>query len=1168
MRYILIIMMITIFAGLWADLDFAKDLFNDQLYDEAIKEFEKVVFLSPTSPEAQEATYYIGRSYLQKNQLLLAENSFRKLAEGFPNSFLRAEALHYLMLVYFKQDKFREAVSVGDEMLVKYTLSKFTEKSLETYLQSYLEMQDYTAGIQKGLRLIRDYQSSEFLPDMILKLAKLYFAANMAMEGRNQLDRIFVEFPSSNAYWKAVQMNVEQINRTSGKQAAADFLSQKLTDAVPRLFEEPLRFVLAESYLQLEQFDKAYLELNRLINKFNQSEDLPEYILLFAESQIKTGRYQELISDMNRFRKILRNNPLQAEYYLKQASAHLMINEPDKAKEFIDLALEVSSDERVIYLAESQRAELFLKRGQIMNAVRSYIELLNNAHSDKVNIFLQLGDIHYEKLSDYSAALNYYNRILISEASIEQLNLAKFKIASCLEFLGDYTSAIHHLQQIDQNFIKNEEMKNRITAKISYLESFKKADIETAFNKLLTGMIVFSEDNNRAGLKAKLVEILVEDIKDYELALQILEEDNSYEGIYKKSRIILKLMARHRAEGKMNLYEKDSQHLSQQINRLNETTHTSWITELLIKRTLLEINKPSQILVNQMEDYIAKYADGEAINEFRSYLYNYFLQEGDTAKAASLAAQLQNDGSIAPADYFRAKITLAENYFQRNLYDQALRNYRLADDFIDINTPQVMFNFARTLNETGNTTEAKDKLEFLVNNAGGFADYKNVIYYFTAILRSIAQFESSIQYLKILPEEYRDDDYWKQLADDYLTIGDVDNGKYALMRIMKKDYQILSRLGNLQFETGEYEMAKFTFSELIERDKNDLANYEILGRIAFIQEDYLEAAKKYKVIVDKLGDKYHNYRNIKQVAKENIVSLYRIDNRPKAETLTKKFKNVLDKDDMDEIDLHSGIYQIRTDKRKAIDIFSSLIKNRNVNNNTKVKAYFWRGTVYLEQNELTKAEADFNTVANSIDQRLSNQAHLKLGTIKFSEEKFDQALDHYYLVIQNDESGKLALDAARNFAYVCKTIEEWQKAIAAYEIILERWGDQQLEGETIFDIAYCHYRDRKFKNAAAMFARSLLLLENKELQAEAQYWIGESYRGMDDLEQAVSEFLKVAYNYPNFTQWAASAELKAGETYMEMNKPTRARQIYERIIDKYGRNSQWGKEAERRLNNL
>ena len=165
-------------------------------------------------------------------------------------------------------------------------------------------------------------------------------------------------------------------------------------------------------------------------------------------------------------------------------------------------------------------------------------------------------------------------------------------------------------------------------------------------------------------------------------------------------------------------------------------------------------------------------------------------------------------------------------------------------------------------------------------------------------------------------------------------------------------------------------------------------------------------------------------------------------------------------------------------------------------------------------------------------------------------------------------TGSLAFDAAKNFAIVCKTIEEWQRAIEAYELILERWGDEGLEGETFFNIAYCQYRDRRYVDAINSFNKALPSLNDREMKAEAQYWIGESYFSMGQYDNAATEYLKVGYFYPEFKQWNAISELKLAESYIRQGRVDNARNILESIISKYGQNSDWSNQAQRILDQI
>ena len=1168
MKKILILIFGLILSQLSADLNFGKDLYNDHLYEEAIKEFEKVISESPTSEAAQEAVFFIGKSYQDREQFAMAESSFKKLIEAFPNNRFREEVLYKLALMQFEQKKFEPAIQTIDKLLAKHPLSDFTKKSLATYLRCYFELGEYSLLIEKGQRFIRNYEDSSNISDVLLILSKGYFAANIPTEGRKTLNRIFSEFPKHNAAWKAVELEVELIEKSDGIAAAAAELSKKISKDVPRFFEEPLRLKLANYYLQLNRYDKAYSELDKLITKFDSSADLAGYIVIFSECQLKLKRSAELINNYKDFKKVFRESPLKALYLLKIAEAYLMLNDVQKAKDFIADAKLATNQKSDLYECDLLEAGIALKENQLTAAVQSYKKLLISPYADKNELLMLLGDIYFEKFEQFTTAAKYYQQIITGYSSLEIQQTAFYKVALCYEKQDKFDLAISELEQINLENLNDPNMAKIIELKLDYLKKYKNKDYEKAINNLLDTLVKYSADNNKQNLQDNLIQILSTDLKDYEKAIALLENNNQYDAIYTKAKLYLKLIAKLKSESRTHLVNEKMSELQNLILKFDSNRHGRWIAELQLKQQLIENEEVDSALAIKLKDYISTYPDGEVVNEFRYLLFRFNLDAGETAKAAAFAALMQNDGTIPEIGFYEAKITLGEDYYKKDMDDQALRNYRIADAYIDLKKTSVFFHYAVALNETGNTQEAKDKLAFLINNGGNFAGYETVLTYYTGILRSLGEYEGAIKYQLMLPEEKRTDEFWLQLANDYLTSKDKENGKFALMHIVEKDYQTLFRLGMLQYETGEFEMAKYTFGELSKQNKKDLKNYEILGKIAYMQEDYLEAATQYKMIIDKLDDKFSDYDGIAEMAKENIIALYRIENRPKAETLTDKFRKLLTDEEVNEIELNRGIYQIDLDKKKAEKIFSSLIKGKYLTNEVRIKAYFWRGLLRLESKDMKDAEEDFTTVANSIDKKMSNQAHFKLGTINFSKEKFREALDHYYIVIEKDEDGALAFDAARNFAFVCKTIEEWDKAIAAYEIIIERWGDQKLEGITLFDIAFCHYRDKKYDKAVEMFGRAIPLLQDTELQAEAQYWIGESYYGMENYETAVAEFLKVGYNYAKYTQWAASAELKVGESYVEMRNIEKARRMYERIIERYGKNSQWGTEAQKRLGNL
>jgi len=1167
MRRVLILTFFLLTVTLSADLSFGKDLFNDRLYEEAIVEFEKVVADAPTSDAAQEAIFLIGKSYEARKLFGRSENSFIKLIEGFPGLSFKDEVLHNLAVVQFDQQKYNKTIETCELLLNRYPLSEWTRASLALYLESFYELGEYNQIIIKAKKFERNYEKDKNIPDVLLILARAYFADNIPEEGRSTLKKITAEFGNFNAAWKAVELEAELEEQSSGIAKASELLAAKLTEDVPRTFEEPLRYKLAEYYRSLNRYDLAYNELKKLIDKFDSSADLDKYILFYSNCQLHLNKADELVKDRTNFNKVFRESSLKSDYLLNISKAYLLMSETSKAKAQIDDARKATNDLQTLYKCDRLYADILLNEGKIAMALDSYKLLLNSSFADQNDLLMVLGDIYYDKFSQFSAARKYYQRITTGYTEPVLLAKAYFKIAQCYEQQAKYNEAIEELNQVNLEDLPDEGLKEKIENRRNYLIRFKQKDFENAFNSLMQTLLTYSENGNKQKMQNELVKIMADDLKEYDKTLQLLKGDNTSEGLYTKAKLYLKMIAKLKAESNTaTLFAKISD-LNGLIDKLKTLKKNEWVDEIELKKMLITAVDMDEVLVGKMETFIINYPAASAANEFRFLIFDFY-KNSNPEKAAEFAQSLLNDDSILEENYFAAKIFLAEYFYEQNENDKALQNYQIAESYINVFKPDVYFHYAVILNESGQSETAEQKLAFLVNNAGNYRNFAGVIDYYSDLLRKNGKFDTAIKAQLMLPDEQRSDMFWQKLSSDYLELNDKENAKFAIMHIVEKDYPILFLLGQLQFETGELEMAKYTFGELVKQNKNDLKNHEYLGDIAFLQEEYLLSAQEYKIIIDKLGNNFADYEGIKELALQNIIALYRVQNRPKAETLTKKFKNLFSAEEINDIELNRAVYHSKTDKKKAEKILSGLIKGKNVSVPTKIKSYFWRGVIYLEQNKLDEAAADFSTVAGSIDQKMSNEAHLKLGTITFSQEKYREALDHYYTVIENDEDGKLAFDAARNFAFVCKTIEEWQKAIMAYEIIIERWGDQELEASTLFDIAFCHYRDKKYANAAEMFARAIPLLTENELKAEAQYWIGESYFGQELYETAVSEFLKVGYNYSEYVQWAASAELKAGEAYLRMNKIEKARRIYERIIEKYGRSSQWGSEAAKRLENL
>lgn len=1164
-KLVILYILLVMFLALNANMDFARELYEDQLYEEAIAEFRKVVTENPTSQEAQRASFLIADSYLKLEQYPQAETALLKFQEAYPSYKNRDKLLFQLAIAQFQQQKYQIALQNYTTLIQDYPLSDYTKKALVNLLQCYFNLENYNQLILKSEDFQENYPYHSDMAQILYWRAKAYLANNMENEAKTLLNKIEKEYSHSNARWQAFELRMDILQKEQGSDTVITKLSENLQNNIPRLFEEKLRFKLVQLYLEDNNYNLAANELQNLIEKFNSSAKMPEYICKLTLANLKLKRYEQITDSYRDNLKYFQNSDLKQRYLFYVAQAFYKKNNFTEAEAIIaenksEAPNGLKND--FVFL----QAKIWEATNRLNKAVQQYQNLLQQNSKDTEEILMRLGDIYFHNFQNYKTAQKYYNRLITDFANGALQPEASYKLALTFENLQQIDEAISELQAIDLSMVTSSELKNKIQFKLNYLSNFQNPNYQAAVTNLIETFYNFLQQEDKQAATTELIKILSDDLKKYEQSLALLNTQNDSYSAYLRSKIYLQLATKNKLEG--NSQKAKSYFASVDSLQIEYATNQQWNSEIEIRKELFLQDGLTEDIATKMEVFVSRYAQSKVSNEFILQVANYFYANQNYEKAAGYYQQLQKTDNISESEFSEAKIRLAEYFYNQDNDEKALQNYTLAEKYINLQKPLILFHHAVVLNENGYQQKALQKFKFLLNNSGDFSAYKNAVYYFTSLLRSQEKYAEVVDYMQLIPQQKRDDEFYKQLAQDYLALDELEKAKQTLMHVSPKSTETLTQLAKLQFQTQDWEIAKYSLNKLISENPSQLQNYMLLAQIYFQQENYEEAQKLYAKILEKLGGNYNNFEKLNILATQYAISLYQRENRPKAEKITKQFAEYLNNSEKNRIELHRGIYYIKLEPEKAAKILSKLLGKNELQPKLMIEVYYWRGVAYLEAKQLEKAKTDFNTVANSVDEELSNQAYLKLGTINFSQENYQKALEQYYRVIQQDTDGQLAFAAAKNFAFVCKTIEEWQKAVDAYQIILKRWGDADLEAQTIFDIAFCHYRDKKYDKAVEMFRQSLQLIEDAELQAEAQYWLAESYFGMENYETAVTEFLKVSYNYSEFLQWAALSELRAAQSYLKMQNVVKAKRLLNRIIDKYGAASNWGKEAVKILKEL
>ena len=91
---------------------------------------------------------------------------------------------------------------------------------------------------------------------------------------------------------------------------------------------------------------------------------------------------------------------------------------------------------------------------------------------------------------------------------------------------------------------------------------------------------------------------------------------------------------------------------------------------------------------------------------------------------------------------------------------------------------------------------------------------------------------------------------------------------------------------------------------------------------------------------------------------------------------------------------------------------------------------------------------------------------------------------------------------------------------------------------------------------------------DKDIAAEAQFLMGEGYKGQSDLKSAAVAYLKVKYLYGSETTWAARSVYEAAMCNEQLDRIDDARRLYNSILRDYPGESEYVEMAKARLSAL
>jgi len=1185
-----------LFSQARQQLELVQELVAARQFDEAFFQVNQLITEHPNTFESFEARILLAELQFQMNLyqearmqlMILLRNPFQLTVNQ------RVKTYHNLGMIFYHEANYEQAIESFERLFLDYRNTPEAAAALPFYFDSFFQLNEYQSVIVRTRDMLRQFTGDEVQAELLYQQAYAYYVGNMLPQANQNIDDINNRFSHTMAAWKAAELQIRIYARERGRQSAIIMLENRLNEPMSRQLEERLAWLLAQYYLEDGQRSRARDTINFILNKFNLSDNLSTYHLAWLKIMVEDRDIRPIFE---REDFILRTSRGKAEYleiiyYL--ANAYTLAQDFWRARNMLDEHLELlinsqstpgrAADE-LLFNYRQLYADIFILQGQFVNGIELYNTILSSfGHLGRnFEILMKLGDIYLFQYNQEGQALNFYRQAVTLARNVDQTAEALQMAALCLESLGQYSDALSTLSQIPLDSITNQRQREEISNKITLLQIFFHADTQSALANYMRRNILLQSSPATANSSLSMIDyttILAIELKQFEDALELLHSGNNYE--MRMERIKLYLLYAYR-----NVLEGDTQEAAQ-YTRLVDTES---------QQLGRNINQDDRLMINCFQDFISNrgrinannvqathsFVETSPVNRnsidfrnfFRYQLWKHYQEVGNVNAMTQIAQTINQDAFVGNLEYQLVQVMLASYYFQNDMFTNAIETFAKAERFLNLAHPEYFYQYAMSLyHSRAGRDRAIDILQRLVLNNIENANIASAKELILTQWISTNRLQDALDILNQIPPLSRTDEDYRHFALIYNRQGRHQQEKDALLHIQNKTMIETQRIATLHFLTGDRVMAEYTWQEILNNStqlEHRLNAHASFGNMYYLSENYNEAIRQYEEFfrlynASVLASELVITPDI--VAKEMIISLYMIDNRPRAETMLRDLAPHINRNPaiLAEIRLYEGIYYSRRDRARATRPLTQVIDDINAPSEVAFKAMYYRAVVAMQENRFDNAERDLVAALNTEDIQLRNQIMLSLGNLYHNQENHEDALELYYEVILNDSDGTLARDAAHNFAIAAKHLSAWEMAIAAYKIIMDRWGQTALNPQTRLTIGFSFYQAREYDQALLLLNQLMPDLNTNELRAEGQYWIAESHAAKGDFDTAIADFQRLRSSYPNERRWTGLSELRIAEIYYEQGNIDTAMDMFREIVRVHGAASDLGREANRYLN--
>lgn len=397
-----------------------------------------------------------------------------------------------------------------------------------------------------------------------------------------------------------------------------------------------------------------------------------------------------------------------------------------------------------------------------------------------------------------------------------------------------------------------------------------------------------------------------------------------------------------------------------------------------------------------------------------------------------------------------------------------------------------------------------------------------------------------------LTQEKRDEVYFK-LGYSYYRTNDYDKSSKAFYEVKDGTSKYASAsqyyYAHMAYVNQNYETALKSFLKLKESEAFAPVAPYYITQIYYKQGKYDEVLKFAPSVLDSVGAK-----NGLEISRMVAESFYRKGNYKEALPYLIDYEKNSPNAGRNEFYQLGFCYYKTGEYAKAIPYFQ---KVTTPDDTLAQNAYYHLADCYLKTNAKRSARTSFQSAAkNAFDSEIQEESQFNYAKLSYELSYQSVAIEAFRTFVQNFPQSAHVDEANEMLVGIYTSTRNYKDALVAIEAIKNKTQPIRAAYQKV---AYYRgiefFMDNKYRDAIALFKTSLTYPVDQSMVAEANYWKGESFYKLAELDDALK-----AYNDYLYTPAAVTLEhynlanYNVGYCYFKKEDYTNAQTAFRKYI--------------------